>query len=1065
MNKGFYSFITTILCFLFIIPLSSQTPTASFATWKDNKKAAYSIIHDDYSNYVPGIFQYAYPIAKARGIKICFGAITGFCDAPEWSNARTMIADGNECVNHSHNHKCGGTAGQCSGLTTYGIANFATELDLSTQLIETNTAVRPRFFIHPYDAPSDAIINYLKNTLGYLGARSGNQLAVNSSNFTDFMRLNYYVYDGTASALAGLNTAVDAAISSGGYVVREFHGIDDGSWAAMTQANYTSHLNYVKSKMDDGSIWSATTTEAITYKMQRDAFQPAVTYDATAGTVTVNFNSLQTINTAVLRTPVTVNVNLNGIAGTYTVAQNGTAVLATRVGNNVSFNVYPHQGVVTLNCTDCSVTPPQPVDVTNLAATPQQISVGLTWTNPAAFDEIRVVAQTSAISGSATSYTTTGDFTTGKIVYSSTGANTSVTGLTASTQYYFKTFTRLGTLWSSGISVTTTTTAVTPPSQPANILNFAATPQTNAATLAWTNPTTNYDEVMIVAKPTTGFISTPGGTAYTADANFTGAGTIFEGGKVIYKGIGTNVNVTNLAGGTRYYFRAYSRLGTIWSTGVEVSAIPNSPAVITPIPGCLQASYFTNIALTGTPALVRGEAKIDNNWAAGAPATGIPADNFSVRWEGIANPPVTGNYVFTVTVDDGVRLWINNVQVIDKWIDQASTTYTANVALTQGQSVPVRMEYYERGGSAVAKLAWTIPTLASQPIAFDATCPIVQPPVAGFDAAKCYRMIARHSNKHLEITSNSTSNNIVIQQDALKANDRGQTWRIKNFDGTHYQISNGFSGKLITVANSSTANNAVIYQYANQNTNNQKWAFEKNTEGYYFISPKHAPDKVIDITGASTANKANAIQYVKTGSTNQQWTVSETACPANTAALESSRVIAFEGRYENGKALLKWVVKSEDLMDYFDIEKANEAGEFKSLKVINGTSVSELREFAYSDENLIKGDNYYRLTTVASDGSSQTSQIVNVKYAKPDAYAVYPNPANDYFSLDLSILDGQPVDISIMDAVGKIVKTEHIDSAPLSQRFEIGELENGQYFVRIQSKGKKMTMKKLRIIK
>ncbi len=469
--------------------------------------------------------------------------------------------------------------------------------------------------------------------------------------------------------------------------------------------------------------------------------------------------------------------------------------------------------------------------------------------------------------------------------------------------------------------------------------------------------------------------------------------------------------------------------------------------------------------MTGTPALVRGEAKIDNNWAAGAPAIGIPADNFSVRWEGIANPPVTGNYVFIVTVDDGVRLWINNVQVIDKWIDQASTTYTANVALTQGQSVPVRMEYYERGGSAVAKLAWTIPTLASQPIAFDATCPVVQPPVAGFDATKCYRMIARHSNKYLEITSNSTLNSIVIQQDALKANDRGQTWRIKNFDGTHYQISNGFSGKFITVANSSTANNAVIYQYANQNTNNQKWAFEKNTEGYYFISPKHASDKVIDITGASTANKANAIQYIKTGGTNQQWTVSETACPANTAALESSRVIAFEGRYDNGKALLKWVVKSEDLMDYFDIEKANEAGEFKSLKVINGTSVSELREFSYADENLINGDNYYRLTTVASDGSSQVSQIINVKYAKPDAYAVYPNPANDYFSLDLSTLDGQPVDISIMDALGKIVKTEHIDSAPLSQRFEIGELENGQYFVRIQSKGKKMTMKKLMIIK
>ena len=57
----------------------AQTPTASIATWKDDSKAAFTIIHDDYSDYVPGIFQYAHPMAKARGIKLCFGAITSAC--------------------------------------------------------------------------------------------------------------------------------------------------------------------------------------------------------------------------------------------------------------------------------------------------------------------------------------------------------------------------------------------------------------------------------------------------------------------------------------------------------------------------------------------------------------------------------------------------------------------------------------------------------------------------------------------------------------------------------------------------------------------------------------------------------------------------------------------------------------------------------------------------------------------------------------------------------------------------------------------------------------------------
>ena len=279
MSNKTYTLPIFLWAICFLSPLSSQTPTANFATWKDNKKAAYSIIHDDYSNYVTGIYQYADPIATARGIKLCFGAITSACGTLEWTKAKTMISHGHECVNNSHNHKCGGSASQCSGLATYNSTNFSTELDLSTQLIETNTGVRPRFFIHPYDASSETIVNYLTN-LGYLGSRSGSQLTLNANTFTDFMHLNYYVYDGSASALSSLNTAVNSAISSGGYAIREFHGIDDGSWAAMTVANYTSHLDYVKTKITDGSIWSATTTEAITYKMQRDAFSPVVAYNA-----------------------------------------------------------------------------------------------------------------------------------------------------------------------------------------------------------------------------------------------------------------------------------------------------------------------------------------------------------------------------------------------------------------------------------------------------------------------------------------------------------------------------------------------------------------------------------------------------------------------------------------------------------------------------------------------------------------------------------------------------------------------------------------------------------------
>ncbi len=376
MNKqlNILQLFMLLMSLFFIYPLSSQTPSASFATWKDNKKAAYTIIHDDFSDYVTGIYDYADPIATARGIKLCFGAITNFCGSREWAKARTMLAHGHECINHTHNHKCGGNATECSGQETYNSADFATELDLSTQLIETNTGVRPRFFIHPYDVFSTDIITRLTN-LGYVGTRGGNRSTLNPSTFTDFMHLNYHVFTPN-SDIATLNQVVDQAISSGRYAVREFHGVGDGSWSALSVADYTNHLNYVKAKIDSGFLWSATATEAIYYKMLRDAYQTQTTYSSATGDITVNFNNIQTIDAKILSNPITLNISLNGLTGNYYLTQNNATIPSTRSGSILTANIYLNRGQVIAKATII------PVELTQFKAALDESKqqVFLNWT-------------------------------------------------------------------------------------------------------------------------------------------------------------------------------------------------------------------------------------------------------------------------------------------------------------------------------------------------------------------------------------------------------------------------------------------------------------------------------------------------------------------------------------------------------------------------------------------------------------------------------------------------------------------------------------------------------------
>jgi len=118
-----------------------------------------------------------------------------------------------------------------------------------------------------------------------------------------------------------------------------------------------------------------------------------------------------------------------------------------------------------------------------------------------------------------------------------------------------------------------------------------------------------------------------------------------------------------------------------------------------------RGEYYNNKALTGTAALVRDDTQINFGWGSGSPKAGtINADGFSARWTRNLSL-AAGNYRFSMTVDDGGRLWVNGHLLINSWKDQSAHTYTGDIYLPGG-AVPVKMEYYENTGAATAKLSW-----------------------------------------------------------------------------------------------------------------------------------------------------------------------------------------------------------------------------------------------------------------------------------------------------------------------------------------------------------------------
>ncbi|MNB77178.1 Mannan endo-1,4-beta-mannosidase [compost metagenome] len=123
-------------------------------------------------------------------------------------------------------------------------------------------------------------------------------------------------------------------------------------------------------------------------------------------------------------------------------------------------------------------------------------------------------------------------------------------------------------------------------------------------------------------------------------------------------------------------------------------------------PPGIQGEYFNNMALSGAPALVRTDSRIDFTWRQGSPDPLINADLFSVRWSGRLKAEFSETYNFYTYSDDGIRVWVDGVLVIDSWVKQSGTERKGSIQLIQGKLHELKVEYYENQGDAKAILMW-----------------------------------------------------------------------------------------------------------------------------------------------------------------------------------------------------------------------------------------------------------------------------------------------------------------------------------------------------------------------
>lgn len=140
-------------------------------------------------------------------------------------------------------------------------------------------------------------------------------------------------------------------------------------------------------------------------------------------------------------------------------------------------------------------------------------------------------------------------------------------------------------------------------------------------------------------------------------------------------------------------------------TATQVAHFP------TPAPGAWYGVYFNNKNLEGAATLARNDAVQPSNnpsllfnWGSAAPAAGINADNFSVRWT-LNTTFNGGNFMFYAFSDDGIRVYVDGVRIIDNWANATNRVLYGWAGLAAG-SHEIRVEYFENSGDARVAVGW-----------------------------------------------------------------------------------------------------------------------------------------------------------------------------------------------------------------------------------------------------------------------------------------------------------------------------------------------------------------------
>jgi hypothetical protein len=158
--------------------------------------------------------------------------------------------------------------------------------------------------------------------------------------------------------------------------------------------------------------------------------------------------------------------------------------------------------------------------------------------------------------------------------------------------------------------------------------------------------------------------------------------------------------------------------------------------------------------------------------------------------------------------------------------------------------------------------------------------------------------------------------------------------------------------------------------------------------------------------------------------------------------------LQFNTIYKNKANIITWLTAKETDVAYYEIQRSPDGTNFSKIATINATNGNGNNQYQFTDDQVLKGWNYYRIEIIDKDGNKEGSPVMSVyintgKLALVKAFA----RSSSQVVIELQNNDPQNATIEIMNNAGMVVSkaTRMIAAGNTSFFLNTPVLSNGVY--------------------